>query len=410
MNRLKWLLMVCVLLLVPVFSAYGSGDMGTPSVTPAQEDEFVFGLILVGPHDDRGWSQAHYEAGLEVEEAIPGAKMVWVENVNAANAERPFDVVVDELVSQGAQLIIANSDDHKDQTHAAAELYPEVIFLHVSGDGVLTGDAPANVTNIMGRMEYGKMIAGCAAALTTQTGKIGYLGPLINNETRRLTAAAFLGAQYCYENYRGMAPGDLQFEVIWIGFWFNIPGVTLDPTEVANDFYNGGADVVLSGIDMPTALVVAGQRAREGEAVWAIPYDYQDACAEAPEACLGVPYFHWSPSYIGLITSIQDGTFEPSWDWNSPDWEDINNQETTHVGFVKGDALSEEAAAQLDEFIAELAAGAQGEEGGLNLWAGPLNLQDGTEYIAEGEVASDDQIWYLPQLLEGMSGDSVPAE
>jgi simple sugar transport system substrate-binding protein len=46
----------------------------------------------------------------------------------------------------------------------------------------------------MGKMEYGKMIAGAAAALTTQTGKIGYLGPLINDETRRLTAAAYLGA------------------------------------------------------------------------------------------------------------------------------------------------------------------------------------------------------------------------
>jgi len=32
-------------------------------------------------------------------------------------------------------------------------------------------------------MEDMKAIAGCAAALTTQTGSIGYLGPLINFET-----------------------------------------------------------------------------------------------------------------------------------------------------------------------------------------------------------------------------------
>ncbi len=41
------------------------------------------------------------------------------------------------------------------------------------------------------------MIAGCAAALTTQTGQIGYLGPLINDETRRLASSAYLGAKYC---------------------------------------------------------------------------------------------------------------------------------------------------------------------------------------------------------------------
>ena len=42
------------------------------------------------------------------------------------------------------------------------------------------------------------MIAGCAAALTTKTGQIGYLGPLINDETRRLASSAYLGAKYCW--------------------------------------------------------------------------------------------------------------------------------------------------------------------------------------------------------------------
>jgi simple sugar transport system substrate-binding protein len=48
--------------------------------------------------------------------------------------------------------------------------------------------------------------------------------------------------------------------------------------------------------------------------------------------------------------------------------------------------------------------------GGLNLWTGPINLQDGTAYLANGEVATDQQVWYLPQLLEGMEGQSVPTQ
>ena len=44
--------------------------------------------------------------------------------------------------------------------------------------------------------------------------------------------------------------------------------------------------------------------------------------------------------------------------------------------------------------------------GGLNLWTGPINLQDGTQYLASGVAATDEQIWYLPQLLEGMEGAS----
>jgi len=70
------------------------------------------------------------------------------------------------------------------------------------------------------------------------------------------------------------------------------------------------------------------------------------------------------------------------------------------IGFKKGDALGEEAATNLDAFIAELA-------GGLNLWTGPLNYQDGSVFLAEGETATMQQIWYLGQLLEGMEGQSV---
>ena len=74
--------------------------------------------------------------------------------------------------------------------------------------------------------------------------------------------------------------------------------------------------------------------------------------------------------------------------------------DTSAVGFTKGPGLSADNSTKLDAFIAQLA-------GGLNLWTGPINLQDKTSYLTAGQVATDSQIWYLPQLLEGMQGDSV---
>ena len=38
---------------------------------------------------------------------------------------------------------------------------------------------------------------------------------------------------------------------------------------------------------------------------------------------------------------------------------------------------------------------------------GPINYEDGTVFLADGVAATDQEIWYLPQLLEGMTGDSV---
>ena len=375
--------------------------LGVGCAKKAEEKHFIFGMLLVGPFNDRGWSQAHYDAGLYVERKLPGVKMIYLDKVNPA--DRPgltLPQLVDDLSSKGARLIIANSDDMKDGVREAAKKHPEITFIHVSGDDVITGKAPANLGNVMGRMEYGKMMAGFVAALTTKTGKIGYLGPLINEETRRLAASSYLGAAYAWQKVRKKPLQELKFKVSWIGFWFNIPGVTADPTQVANRFYDGGFDVVISGIDTTEAVVVATQKRKLGREVWAIPYDYLGACEGADAVCLGVPYFNWGPAYLAQVKAVRDGNWKQAWEWNGPDWSDINNEDTSAVGFQNGPAISAEVAAELDGFIKGLASGK------INVFQGPIFYQDGTPFLLAGEKATDKKIWYMSQLLQGMEGAS----
>jgi len=391
----KLLLFVCITMVSLSFA------LVNPIGAVAKEKPFILGMLMVGPYNDHGWSQAHYDAGKYLEEKVPGLKMIYIDKVNPA--DRPgitIPQLVDDLVSKGAKLIIANSDDMKDGTREAAIHHPETYFLHISGDDVLTGKAPKNLSNIMGRMEYGKMMAGFAAALTTKTGKIGYLGPLINEETRRLAASAYIGARYAWEKVLHKDPKDLSFRVNWIGFWFNIPGVTADPTQVSQNFINTGHDVTISGIDTTEALVVARQKKQEGKEVWAIPYDYKGACSGAEEICLGVPYFNWGPSYLKAVKEILDGKWEQYWRWVGPDWSNINDPDTSHIGFLPGKGLPQSAAAALQTFIQDL-----GSER-IQLFKGPLSYQDGTLFLKAGEVATDQQVWYMKQLLKGMAGQS----
>jgi simple sugar transport system substrate-binding protein len=382
-----------LLLVALLLSGCGTGG--------SSKGEYVFGVVLVGPYNDHGWSQAHFTSAEYAQEKLDNVRFVYLDKMNAS--DRPnttMEQVVDDMINEGAQMIITTSDDFAADTDTVAAKYPDIPFVHISGDHAKTGEAPGNVANFMGQMEYGKAIAGCAAALKTETKTIGYVGPLTNSETRRLASAAYLGAKYCYETYRGGDPRDLRFVVTWIGFWFNIPGVTLDPTGVSNDLINSGADVLISGIDTTEAIVVAGQRADRGESVWAIPYDFEGACDVKPEICVGTPYFNWGPTYVRLIERAREGKHAPTFEWEAPYWKDINDRDKSVVGFVQGDALTAEQKTTLDEYIAGLASG------DVQVYVGPLNYQDGTPFLANGVAATEDEIWNLPQLLEGMEGAS----
>lgn len=349
-------------------------------------EEFVFGMVLVGPYNDHGWSQAHYSAGLEIVRQLPGTKMVYLDKLNPADRpETTLEQAVDDMVSQGAKVVFTTSDDFQTDTDLVAGKYPDVTFIMVSGDHANLGLAPSNVGNYMGRMTSMKAAAGCAAILTSQTKTIGYVGPLINDETRRLVASVYLGARHCSDD-----PDSVRLIVRWIGFWFSIPGVTLDPTEVTHGLLNEGADVIVSGIDTTEALVVTKQRAASGMNVWAIPYDFEGACSEAEDICLGVPYFNWAPGYVEIMKQVQSGTWKQHWTWAGGN----------AVGWKPGPALRADDRVAVDKFIAHMAAG------DIDLFKGPLNFQDGSVYLEDGEVATDAEVWYFTRLLEGIEGAS----
>ena len=362
--------------------------LGCNSVEETQESKI--GMILVGPKNDKGWSQAHYEGG-EYAASKLGGEMITVDMVNPADSpDLTIPSVVEDMISQGATIIFATSDDMKDGILEAAEKYPDTDFVWSTGDSALVVGRDyrselKNVSNVMGKMEYGQMIAGCAAAIKSKTGKIGFLGPLVNDETRRLANATYLGAKHCAE-------GDIEFDITWIGFWFHIPGMTLDPTQVVNDFYDSGKDVVISHIDTTEAVVVTGQRAEKGEDIWVVPYDYKGACEQAPTRCLGVNYFNWGPEYLSLAQKSRDGEFTNEWLWIGPYWKDL---ESSMVGWNYGEGLDAVEKGRVSNFIEQLKLG-------LNLFTGPLNFEDGSVYLEDGEIASDIDIWYTPQLLEGM--------
>ena len=111
-----------------------SDDTGTDADTDTGEaEEFKFGMILVGPKNDRGWSQAHHDGGTYVEANLEGAEMIVFDLMNPADKpEATLEGVVDDMVAAGAKLIFTTSDEFEEDTLTVAQKYPDVVFINIS--------------------------------------------------------------------------------------------------------------------------------------------------------------------------------------------------------------------------------------------------------------------------------------
>ena len=148
----------------------------------------MFGVVLVGPNDDRGWSTSHHEAGEYVVANMPGATMLEFESLNPADSpETTLMDVVELMVDEGASVIFTTSEASR-RHNVVAAAFPDVTFINITGsnaiqssdvvmgDHAIMHDLPelpsANVGNFNTYMELPRMIAGCAAPLASESGHI----------------------------------------------------------------------------------------------------------------------------------------------------------------------------------------------------------------------------------------------
>src|SRR5512137_2745734 len=118
-----------------------------------EEGKFNVAMVLIGPHDDGGWSQAHYE-GLEyVQKNVPNVHTAYIENVpEGADSEQVFR----SLSRKGFNLIFGTSFGYMDPMETVAKEFPDIMYVHVSGYKA----NGTNFGNLFGAMESMKYLAG----------------------------------------------------------------------------------------------------------------------------------------------------------------------------------------------------------------------------------------------------------
>ncbi len=258
--------------------------------------------------------------------------------------EGPFSDIDDELASlagSGTDLVVFTDFLFAESLATAAERYPDTTWAFV--------DIPVPGTPAFTFAEHeGAYLAGAAAALTSETGTIGYVGGMQIDTTERFRAGFEAGAQAV----------DPAIEIIATYTSLDTSGFMRDDLarEAAAAMYEQGADVVLHAAGAAGAGVFTAAREQSaslGRHVWAIGADsdqYLDVPPPERPHVLTSTIKRLDVAVYELIRDFLDGGLEP-----------VRRELTVADGAVgyatTGGHLSPETTATLDRLEAEIVAG-----------------------------------------------------
>ena len=344
--------------------------LAATALTPAfaQDDPVKVGFILVGPRNDGGWSQHHWESAEKMKEHFGDqVELVVQESVpEGADAER----VMTQMALSGADLIFTTSFGYMDPTINVASKFPDVKFEHATGY-----KTAENVANYSARFYEGRAIMGHLAGKMTQSNKIGYIASFPIPEVIRGINATYVNAK--------RANPDVELNVVWIFSWFD-PAKEADATQALMD---QGVDVILAHTDSTAPLAKmqeAGDVYGFGQAA--------DMAEYAPEPRISSIIDDWAPYYIDRVQAVIDGTWEPE-----ATWQGIKEG---MVGIGEfSEAIPEEVRAEAEQMKQDIISGA------YHPFTGPIKKQDGSDWLAEGETATDETLLGMDFYVEGIEGD-----
>lgn len=349
-------------------SLLAGAAMALGLATMAVAEPTKVGFVYVGPVGDGGWTYEHDKGRLAIEAEFGDAvETVFVESVpEGPDSER----VMTQMALNGADLIFTTSFGFMDPTINVAKKFPNVKFEHATGY-----KTAENVSVYSARFYEGRAIQGHIAGKMTKSNIIGYIGSYPIPEVIRGINSAFIHAR--------KANPDVQFKIVWAYTWFD-PAKEADAAKV---LIEQGADVILQHTDS-TAPLAAAEAA--GNVIGFGQASDMSEYADGPRVSSIID--DWAPYYIERTKAVMDGT-----------WESSNRWDGIGAGMVGIGEITDKVPADVKaEALAMKEAIASGE---YHPFTGPLKKQDGSDWLAEGEVADDGTLAGMNFFVEGIEGE-----
>ncbi len=339
-----------------------------PTVAPTEAGPcLVVGALYGGPITDAGYNQAMHESVMAIKENIPCVEIIEAENVPD---EAGATTTMENLIKQGAKMIIATAFNHQYPALELSKKYPDVIFEHAGG-----WEMGENFANFFGNPPDGWYMMGVAAGSMTTSKKIGFVAAFPLGWTLTFINAFELGVQ-------SVSP-DAQTIVAYTFAW----GDAAKDADATNSLINQGADVITMHVDSPATILSTA----ELRGVYSIGFQSLAAQQFAPDYWISGTGFTLGGKLTWLASTVLDGTWKPIF---------------LRCGMADGCMAMAPFGPKVPQAVQDLVLKTKAdiESGKIVVFKGPIVDQDGTVRVAEGEVLSADAMGSVDWFVKGVVG------
>lgn len=256
----------------------------TQPVQAADGEGLKVALLLSGAANDQGWNQTAYEGTQKACEKY-GYELAYTENLEVADISAAFA----DYASAGYDVVIGHGYEFGDPALEVAETYPDTKFICTEADA-----SADNVASYVMACEQTAYVEGIIAASTSESGKLGAIGPIPGDSLVKIING--------YEDGAKSVNPDIEVQTAWTNSFVD----TQLAQEAAKAMIDNGVDVIkhcanACGNGAMTAAVEAG--------IWCQGDSY-DQSSLAPDNILDFAIYNLDVVIDTALGSVADGSFE----------------------------------------------------------------------------------------------------
>lgn len=256
----------------------------TQPVQAADGEGLKVALLLSGAANDQGWNQTAYEGAQKACEKY-GYELAYTENLEVADISAAFA----DYASAGYDVVIGHGYEFGDPALEVAETYPDTKFICTEADA-----SADNVASYVMACEQTAYVEGIIAASTSESGKLGAIGPIPGDSLVKIING--------YEDGAKSVNPDIEVQTAWTNSFVD----TQLAQEAAKAMIDNDVDVIkhcanACGNGAMTAAVLAG--------IWCQGDSY-DQSSLAPDNILDSAIYNLDVVIDTALGSVADGSFE----------------------------------------------------------------------------------------------------